>query len=353
MSQHADVHPGDCTSCTALFTQLNQHTDPQSLTVAQLGELAQLGRRATFLHLAHLEARGLIGGDRRTVVEGTSLDRPAFKPHPAATALEWARSIKAPDLACGKLLCAYAAHGWRGQLADKELAAKCGVSVVTVKRHRPHLGEKGAGLIRFTRDQVNDARGRLRGPDRYALVTGLVTVKTPKLGKPAGDTAWFAAAAEVLLRDQFWFARRPDQATERWRADWRTGIRILAAAYEKHADTWTEADWRAHLRRNAPHHRPLFHLRQLIDTADPARPPVSGGAEYTATGTTAPLPLVTCERCEQRAFRPSEPGRTVCGPCREKDAAHELADELREVQAAHAAFERLLGTITNPLGKAV
>ncbi|MFG3230033.1 hypothetical protein ACGF07_35335 [Kitasatospora sp. NPDC048194] len=346
MSQHADVRPGDCASCSTLFTQLSRHTDPARLTIARLGELAKLGRRATFLHLAHLETRGLIGEDRRTPVEGATLERPAFKPRPAATALDWATSVKTPHRACGKLLCAYAAHGWRGQLKDAVLAKAAGLSVRTIERHRPCLGESGAKLIYFTRDQINDANGRLRNPDRYTLNPGLARVEMPKAPTHhARDDKWFHDIAEALLLRMPWFASAP------WESGWETtrqrGIGALARAYKAHAGTWGEADWYAHLHRDTPVNRPLFHLRQLIATADPTRPPVSGSPEYTATGTTAPLLPVTCERCEKRAFRPTEPGRTVCGPCREE------AERANDPRAAHAAFERLLGPISNPLGKAV
>ncbi|MGY0466960.1 hypothetical protein ACW14Y_42875 [Kitasatospora sp. cg17-2] len=314
------IRPRDCASCRTVHAALTEHPSPDTLTVAQVAELSGLARRATITHLGHLQEAGLIEADRRTPTGATLEGRP-LRPGPKITPAKWAGSAQTRDRACGQLLAAYASIGWTGTASTDVLAGLSGMSVGSVKRHRPHLkADKHLRLTADVRDATNRA-GRLRAVDHFTLLPSLgLVVDTPVLPAGAEHTGWWWAAAEDVVQRLRWFTGPAGQSRDDWDRDRWRAVELLAAAMTETcgAGAWTAADWHVYLGPDRPGvARPLSYLRTLIERL-PAAPPLSSGPAARATGQ-RPLLLITCDDCG-RAYR-SASGSTVCGPCREHGAA--------------------------------
>jgi hypothetical protein len=228
--QHPATLPDDCRGCRALFAALlADHQEPPAIapTVDVLGQRAGLGRRAAFVHLAHLVTHRRIREDRRTPVPGAAVGRGQQVP-PDADALTWAACQEVPDAACARCLAQFARAaglGWSGQLGERELAEALGVSERTARTHRGHLVR--AALIRFTPSVLVVGDGhRVRQPDRFTLLSGVVAA--PVL-VPGGD--WTDDLAATMLSRLWWFdtARKRDSErgrvaiARRLRAGWSEG----------------------------------------------------------------------------------------------------------------------------------
>jgi len=321
--QHREGPPEDCASCRKVFAVVagNHQAYPDvRMTTVQIGERCGLGERATYLHLSHLFRHRRVKADRRTPVPGATVRKGGEATQTNDSEI-WAVNQITPDRACGLLLASLARESggrWAGQTTAAKLAARAGMPMRTVERHRPHLGPRKArdaagvvraGLVEFTADTVLSSTGRhrVRRGDRFRFLAGrdaqaLAWNPTESLVDPRA----FEGTARALVDAVRWFVGPPADFAQAYRR-----VSLLLARG----------------------HRPEDLLRALT-----SRTPDSGAAPYRVLSKWLPAPgddpapsahaavqagavLMACADCGARV-RPGPDG--LCKGCREDQARYQL-----------------------------
>ncbi|MEU5430928.1 hypothetical protein AB0H73_35720 [Streptomyces olivoreticuli] len=285
MTQHTAISPDECRSCVRVFDVLSDHHHSQrgklrnADLVARLEERRQdgeprLGDRATRVHVAHLQEHSRIGEDRRTPLPGMTV-APAqeIAPSDIWTPLDYVLTVTCRDRTCRRMLVILARSAdatWGGQMGLAQLADLMGCSLRTAGTHRRHLSEDG--LVRLTEQITTHASGHItRSPDRYLLLSGLITAGT------AGESWEEDAARDVLAQITWWTG---GTKAERQKAVWKILKRLR--------NGWSVADILTHV--DIVPGRPVIHRLGLLESLLP--------------GANEPRPVPAFEHVTDRAIGP-------------------------------------------------
>ncbi|MFC9068828.1 winged helix-turn-helix domain-containing protein [Streptomyces harbinensis] len=313
---HPAILPDNCDLCRRVWyvlrtyhraTQHQPAADLGPLTMAEIARRAEIAERTARLHVSHLHGHGRLLPDRRTPTAGATVgDQPRIPDAP--TPLQWVACLPTPCESIAKILRALAADGqWSGQMSQREIAERSGVSLRTVERYKPVIEKHG--WARFEPRSKRSGPGGAwvgRDPNAYELTPGLEVVASLEAERArqmeavpegTGGTWNQDRLAAELLSEVHWIA-----PTHR---DRPKILRTLVDRMRKHR--WPPDELLYRLRR-VPHDEQVDSPAALVASRLPAKE-YDPSAAY-AVGERGPL-WVTCKG----GYCAEVPVRGVGGRC--------------------------------------